>query len=66
MSQYRLVTIKEACARTSLSRSTLWRLTRDGSFPVPISISGTRKAFVAAEIDQWIERQMDQRPDQVH
>jgi prophage regulatory protein len=62
MTHYRLVTIKEACARTSLSRSTLWRLAKDGAFPSPITISGARKAFVAEELDSWVEQRMVERP----
>ncbi|WP_455273273.1 helix-turn-helix transcriptional regulator [Rhizobium herbae] len=57
----RLITVKEACSRTSLSRTTVWRLTKDGAFPKPIKISSIRRAFVAAEIDGWISDRMGDR-----
>jgi prophage regulatory protein len=58
--------MREVCARTSLSRTTLWRLTRSGAFPAPILISGIRKAFVSAEIEGWIESKMLDRPETRH
>lgn len=59
--KFNLISINEVCDRTSLSRTTLWRMTRAGDFPAPITITGMRKAFVAAEIDDWIASRISAR-----
>jgi predicted DNA-binding transcriptional regulator AlpA len=46
----RLISVAEAGRRTSLSRTTMWRLARQGSFPAPIRITDGRNAYVEAEI----------------
>jgi len=40
--------------RTSLSRTTLWRMVRAGKFPKPISISPGRVAWSEAEVNAWM------------
>jgi prophage regulatory protein len=49
-----LISAKEVCARTSLSRASLYRLMTDGSFPRPVPLHGVRKAWVESEVDVWI------------
>ena len=41
-------------ARTSLSRSTLYRRVAAGDFPRPIKLGERASAWSAAEIDAWI------------
>jgi prophage regulatory protein len=41
-------------ARVALSRTTVWRLMREGDFPKPIPISRGRVAWVEEEISAWI------------
>lgn len=51
----RLISWPDAQARTGLSKTTLWRLTRAKRFPQPINLEGTRRSvFVEAEVDSWI------------
>jgi len=56
----RLLPIEDVTARTSLSRSEIYRPHRVGEFPSPIRLSGSagsrggRVAFVATEVDAWI------------
>ena len=56
----RLLPIEDVTARTSLSRSEIYRRITLGEFPRPIRLSGPtgsrggRVAFVASEIDAWI------------
>ena len=58
----KLISIREACERTSLSRTSLWRLVRDGQFPAPIAFGrGVRKAFVEAEVTAYIEARIAER-----
>jgi prophage regulatory protein len=40
--------------RTGLSRSTIWRLERDGDFPKHRRISANAVAWVEAEVMNWI------------
>ena len=37
------------------SRSHIWRLEQEGSFPKRIKIGQNRVAWLASEIDEWIE-----------
>ena len=48
-----LLSFKDVTERTSLSRSTIYRLLDEGSFPLPIYL-GTRRAFIEAEVEDWI------------
>lgn len=51
----RLLTTRELIARTSLSRSTLWRMTRAGAIPAPIQLTPTRVAWRESQIAAWLE-----------
>ena len=39
---------------TSMSRSHLHRLARDGKFPKPIKISENRSAWLESDVQEWI------------
>lgn len=52
----RLISIRQACEITSLSRSTLWKKIRTHQFPQPVRLGCDRKAFLASEIEEWIEQ----------
>ncbi|HVN45989.1 MAG TPA: AlpA family transcriptional regulator [Steroidobacteraceae bacterium] len=59
----RLLRLKEVRQRTSLSSSSIYRLSKDGLFPKPIKLSERASAWLEAEIDQWIaERISASRP----
>ncbi|KQX20992.1 hypothetical protein ASD01_29710 [Ensifer sp. Root423] len=59
----RLISIRDVCSLTSLSRSTLWLKVKAGDFPKPVKLSddGVRKAFVSNEIDEWINQRISIR-----
>lgn len=40
--------------RTSLSRSSLWRLRRNSEFPEPVQLTAQRVGWLEADIDAWI------------
>jgi len=61
----KLITIREACTITSLSRTTLWSKSIVGKFPTPVSLGGGRKAFLASEVEEWIDARLLER-DGVH
>lgn len=57
-----LLSIRETCARTTLSRTAIWRKVKDGEFPRPVALGGKiRKAFVASEVADWIAGRMAER-----
>jgi len=45
--------------RTSLSRTTLWRLVRRGEFPKPVQVSPGRVAWSEASVNAWIAEKME-------
>ena len=51
----RLLSAAEVIARTSLSRATIWRRTRNEGFPAPVHLGGNRIAWREAEVNAWIE-----------
>jgi len=52
----RLISIREACQLTSLSRTSLFLKSKAGNFPKPLRLSedGVRKAFLLSEVEAWI------------
>jgi prophage regulatory protein len=50
----RFISPKLAHNRTSMSRTTAWRLEKRHQFPRLIAISPGRKAYLESEIDAWI------------
>ena len=49
----RLLTIREVSILTSLSRATVYRKVRDGSFPRPFPVSAGRVAWSALAVREW-------------
>lgn len=57
----RLISVKEVCRRTSLSRTVINRYRNAGTFPRAVKLGEQRIAFVAREIDDWIADRIAQR-----
>ena len=58
----KLLTIREVCELLSISRTSLWIKVKSGQFPKPIKLGdGTRKAFLASEINDWIAERVADR-----
>ena len=51
----RLLTCKDVVAQTKLSRSTIYRLVGDGSFPKPVRIGPRAKRWLESDIRAWLE-----------
>jgi prophage regulatory protein len=51
----RLLRCKWVCHDLGLSRTTLWRMVRDGRFPAPVKITGYAIAWRADEVAAWID-----------
>jgi len=52
----RLPTVK---ARTGLSRSTIYLRISEGRFPKPVSLGGRAVGWIEAEINDWLNQQID-------
>jgi len=52
--EFSLVSMKHACALTSLSRTMLNRYRAEGRFPAAVPLGDKRIAFVRSEVLQWI------------
>lgn len=55
----RLISAREVQSRTSLSRTSLWRLVRKGEFPAPARLGGNRIAWLESSVSAWIAQQFD-------
>ena len=53
--EVRFIPIREVCARTSLSRSTVYALMAEQKFPRSIRVSAQSARWVSTEIDDWIK-----------
>ena len=46
--------------KTGLSRSTIYLRISQDNFPKPISLGGRAVGWIQAEIDDWLDRQIEQ------
>ena len=51
----RLLRLSEVLARCGLSRSSLYRMMRDGSFPEPLKVGVRAVRWRESEIEAWLE-----------
>lgn len=57
-----LLRLPSVLDRTGLSRSMLYELLGQGTFPLPIKLTGGRiNAWSDAEVGEWIERRLSER-----
>ncbi len=49
-----LLSLKDVSSITSLSKSTIYRLLRIGQFPAQKQITVGRVAWLASDVDEWI------------
>ena len=49
-----LLRFEELKAKLRLSRSTIWRMERNGTFPARRQISARAVAWSEVEVDQWL------------
>ena len=53
-SKSKVVNTKELLSLTGLSRSTIWRLENEGTFPARRRLSGKRVGWIRMEVDAWL------------
>jgi prophage regulatory protein len=46
-------------ARTGLSRSTIYLRISEGHFPKPVSLGGRAVGWIEAEVNDWLNRQIE-------
>lgn len=56
-----LVSLNEACRLTSMSRSMLNRYRAEGRFVQAVDLGDRRRAFVRAEVEDWIREKIAAR-----
>lgn len=62
-----IINIKEVIQFTSISRAKIYEMINedskyyDPSFPKPVRLSESRIGWVAWEVNQWIERKLEDR-----
>ncbi len=61
MTNLRVLSIEDVCARTSLSRVSVYRKMRDGVFPKSIPLGPMRVAWVESEVERWIQERIAER-----
>jgi prophage regulatory protein len=49
-----LLTMNEVIQRTRLSRSTIYRKMKAGTFPAPLDLSENRIGWMESEIETWV------------
>ena len=50
----KIVRVKAVQKKTGLSRSTIWRKVKDGSFPAPVKLSSNCIGFFEHEVDEFL------------
>ncbi|WP_457578985.1 helix-turn-helix transcriptional regulator [Ensifer adhaerens] len=53
-----LISMRDVCALTSLSRTMINRLRSTGQFPAAVELGERRVAFVRSEVLAWIEQKI--------
>ena len=54
-----ILRLPDVKARTGLSRSTIYLRISEGTFPKAISLGGRAVGWIEAEIQQWVQQQID-------
>jgi prophage regulatory protein len=58
----KMLRVKEVCETTGLSRSTIYQLEADGSFPKRVAIGERAVAWVQSEVQDWLVARLAVRP----
>ncbi|MQU69118.1 helix-turn-helix transcriptional regulator [Sinorhizobium meliloti] len=52
---YALISLKDTCSLTSMSKTMIHRLRSEGRFPAAVTLGEKRIAFVRSEVHDWID-----------
>jgi prophage regulatory protein len=56
-----LIKLKDVIAVTGVSRSHIYALAQKGHFPKPVKLTERSSAWVASEVQEWIDTRIAQR-----
>ncbi|QQQ15648.1 MULTISPECIES: helix-turn-helix transcriptional regulator [Aeromonas] len=59
--EMRFIRVREAVARTGLSKSSIYDLMAQGRFPQTIRLGGRTVAFIESEVDAWMAQRVAAR-----
>lgn len=62
---FKLIKLKEVIALTGVSRSQIYALAQQGKFPRPVKLTERSSAWVASEVQEWIESRIQSRDVEV-
>lgn len=54
----RIMPPKAVMAKTSLSRTTIWRMSRRGEFPAPVRLTSNRIGWSLNAVEAWLADRM--------
>ena len=57
--EVKLLRVKEVAAKCSIGVSTVWRMTKEGTFPKPATIGAGTTVWHSQQIDTWINKQFE-------
>ena len=60
----RVLSTRSTMALTTLSRTSLWRLSRQGSFPSPIQLSQSRIGWRESDVNAWLASRARRGPQE--
>lgn len=58
---YALISLKDTCVLTSMSKTMIHRLRTEGRFPSAVALGEKRIAFLRREVLVWIEQKLAAR-----
>ncbi len=56
---HRILRLPEVMDRTALSRSTIYLRISESAFPKPVNLGARAVGWLEAEIQEWLQRQID-------
>lgn len=56
---HKILRLPAVKVRTGLSRSTIYLRVAQGTFPKPVGLGGRAVGWVEAEIQEWLQRQIE-------
>ena len=54
--QDRLLTLREVCEMTKLSRTSIYRFIQSGDFPRNVKVGGKTSRWRASQLAEWMKR----------
>lgn len=59
MMTHRILRLPTVMGRTGLSRSTIYLRIKEGAFPKPVNLGVRAVGWVEAEIQEWLQQQIE-------